>query len=142
MTKPTTFRFGEMLIEVGDGASPETFGAPCGLTTKAFNGAAQTQDTVVPDCDDPDAPAWNERAVTALSRDISGNGVLAKEFLETWDDWFSSGLSRNVHITIGQDQWRGAYVLNTFDITADLGQKLKVNIAMQSDGQVTRANVT
>ena len=138
MAKPTTFRFGELLIEVGDGASPEVFTAPCGLTSKGFNGTADTSDTSVPDCDDPDAPAWKERAVTALSRDISGDGVLASEYKVTWDTWFSSGLTKNVRITIGGLVWTGAYLLSGFNITGALGEKLKVSVSMQSDGEITR----
>lgn len=139
MTKPTTKKFGEFLIEVGDGGSPETFGAPCGLTSKSFSLAASTNDTQVPDCDDPDAPAWLERAVVTLSRDISGSGVLAVEFQQTWDDWGTSADSRNVRITLGNFRWAGKYLLTTFEQTADLGDKVKVNVSMQSDGQVTRA---
>lgn len=139
MTKPTTFRFGEMLIEIGNGASPEVFTAPCGLTSKGFNGAAATSDTLVPDCDDPDAPAWLERAVTSLSRDVSGDGVLSAEYEQAWDDWWSGGLTKNVRITIGSFAWTGAYILNTFNITGAQGEKLKVAVSMQSDGQVTRA---
>ena len=143
MTKPTTMKFGDFLIEIGDGGAPETFGAPCGLTSKTFGGTADTVDTLVPDCDDPDAPAWKERAVQSLARDISGQGVLAAEFLQQWDDWFSSGLSRNCKITLPKPApgfvWSGAYLLTSFSVTADLGDKVKVNISMTSDGQVTRA---
>lgn len=136
MTRPTTFRFGEMLVEVGDGGSPEVFGAPCGLNAKAFNATADTNDTIVPDCDDPDAPAWKERAVNALSRDITGSGVLAQEFLATWDAWFASGLSKNVRVTLGAKVWLGAYLLSQFQITSNRGDKVQISITMQSDGQI------
>jgi hypothetical protein len=82
------------LIEVGDGNSPEVFTAPCGLTSKSFNGQAATNDTNVPDCDDPDAASWFERDVVSLSRDITGSGVLAGEFFDTWNDWFEGGDSK------------------------------------------------
>ncbi len=138
MTKPTTFRFGEFLIEVGDGNSPETFGAPCGLTSKSFEGTAATNDTNVPDCDDPDAASWLERDVVSLSRNITGSGILAKEFLQTWDDWWESANTKNVQITIDGLVWTGAYILSTFTINGTLGSKLAVSITMTSDGQVTR----
>lgn len=139
MAKPTTLRFGEVIISLGNGANPEVFSAPCGLTSKGFNGSADTNDTQVPDCDDPDAPAWKERAVTALSRDISGSGILATESLATWDDWFVSGLDKNVQVEFGGYIWTGAYILSGFQIQADLGDKAKITIAMQSDGEITRA---
>lgn len=142
MTKPTTLNFGELLIELGNGATPEVFSAPCGLTSKGFNGTASTSDTTVPDCDDPDAPAWAERAVTTLSRDISGSGILATESLQIWDDWFSSGLDKNVQITFGNFVWTGPYILSNFSVQADLGSKIKVTIAMTSDGQIVRTAET
>jgi hypothetical protein len=138
VSKPTTYKFGEFIIEVGNGASPEVFGLPCGLTSKSFAGNANTNDTNVPDCDDPDAMAWLERAVVALSRDITGSGVLAKEFLATWDDWWTSGNSKHARITIDPYTWSGSYVLSRFEITGTLGNKVQVNVTMTSDGQVTR----
>lgn len=139
MTKPTTLKFGEFLIKVGDGADPEVFAAPCGLTSKGFNASADTTDDSVPDCDNPDAPAWKERSVTAIARDISGSGVLSQEFLQTWDDWFVSGLPKNCQVEFGDLVWTGPYVLSTFNVSADQGAKLKVTVALQSAGEITRA---
>lgn len=140
--KPTTFKFSEMIISVGDGGSPETFGNPCGLTTKSFNGQANTNDTNVPDCDDPEAASWLERDVVSLTRDISGSGVLADEFLGTWDDWFVSANSRNARIHIGDFQWSGAYLLTAFQITANLGNKVEISVTLSSDGEITRSIVS
>src|SRR5262245_15827835 len=121
MAQPTVFNFGELLISVSNGATPPVFSEPCGLTAKAFNGAAATNDTIIPDCDDPDAPAWLGRSTSSLSRDITGSGVLAGESLELWDDWFASGLARDARITLdggalGDWQWAGSYILSGFNI--------------------------
>lgn len=142
MARPTTFKFGELLIEVGRGTTPETYEMPCGLTTKSFNATAQTSDTNVPDCDDPDAPSWLERDVTSLSRDISGSGILADEFLDVWDNWFNSGNTKNVRISMGDFRWTGGYILSQFSWTANIGNKVEISVTMQSDGQITRATVS
>lgn len=140
MAKPTTYKFGEFLVEVGDGNSPEVFAAPCGLTSKSLNGQAATNDTNVPDCDDPDAASWLERDVVSLSRDITGSGVLAGEFFDTWNDWFESGDTKNVKVTIGtgtyQKVFTGAYLLSGFEITGSIGDKIQVNVSLASDGEV------
>jgi hypothetical protein len=65
MAKPTTLSFANFKVYLGDGASPETFVAPCGFVQKALTLDATTSDTNVPDCDDPEAPAWTERGITA-----------------------------------------------------------------------------
>lgn len=142
MAKPVTFKFGEMLVAIGDGGSPEIFTSPCGLTTKTFGGTAATADTNVPDCDDPDAPSWLERDVTSLTRDITGTGVLAEAFLDDWDNWFASGDTKNCKVKIGDFEWTGPYILSTFNITGNIGNKLQINVSMQSDGQISRATVS
>jgi hypothetical protein len=48
MAAPETLRFGQFLIELESTDSPNTYRAPCGLTSKGFSRKAQTGDTVVP----------------------------------------------------------------------------------------------
>lgn len=140
MTAPTTTKFGDFLIKVGDGGAPEVFSAPCGLTSKSFNQTASAQETVVPDCDDPDAPANVQRTVDSLSRDLSGSGVLAKEaFDDVWQPWYTSGLSKNCQVYpngAAGGYYQGAFLLTTLSMTANRGQRVNVSVTMQSDGDV------
>ena len=143
MAQPHTYTFGEFLIEIGNGLDPETFAAPCGLTSKSFTLTAATNDTNVPDCDDPDAPSWLERDVVSLNRDITGAGVLAEEALEAWDDWATSALPKNCRISLidgvnGDRVWSGSYLLTTFEINGNKGEKVQVSVTIQSNGEVTR----
>jgi hypothetical protein len=138
LAKPTTFTFGQFLIQVGDGADPEVFAEPCGFTTKGFNQTANMQETAVPDCNDPDAPAYIERAVDTLSSEISASGVLAGEAFDLFQDYFSSIASRNCKVFIkGQTggNYAGKYILSAFNITNSRGQKHNVDITLSSDGQ-------
>lgn len=143
MTKPTTLTFGKFLIKVGDGADPEVFSAPCGLTTKSFNQTASSQETVVPSCDQPDAPAYVERAIDALSAEISGSGVLAAESIDVWRDFFESGESKNCRVYLdvpladNGGYWQGAFVLTQFNVGAERGKKVSVEVTLQSDGEYT-----
>src|ERR1700741_139848 len=98
MARPTTLAFSKMLILVGNGHSPETFSSPCGLTTKGLDLSASSNDVQVPDCDDPDAPAWTERVVKALSGKVSGSGILAVESFTFWNEWALDGSTKNVRI--------------------------------------------
>ena len=98
MALPTTKKFGEFLVKVGNGGSPETFAAPCGFTEKALQLSAETSDQTIPDCDNPDAAAWTSREVTRQSANITGNGVLAVESIATWRTWFLSAANRNVRV--------------------------------------------
>lgn len=136
MAKPTTKKFSQFLIQLGDGASPEVFTAPCGLTSKGFNQSKSMQETAVPDCDDPDAPSYSEKGVDTISSEISGSGVLAMEALDTWKAFFASTDSKNVRIEIvGKGYWQGLFHLTTFNITSQRGQKINVDITLQNDGE-------
>lgn len=141
MAKPTTTTFGHILIYVGDGATPEVFTAPCGLTSKSLEVKSDTSSTALPDCDDPDAPAWNDTATKALSANVSGEGILAMESLSLWRKWVMGGASKNVRVVVnetlakGGGMWSGAAVLTSFKVSADTGEKPKVSINIESDGQ-------
>lgn len=143
MATPRTLTFGKMLIEVGDGESPEQFDAPCGLTSKGFNQSATTQETTVPDCDDPDAAAYVERDVESLSSEISGAGVLAMDGGEgsafhVWRGWYEGAAAKNVKITLDDvdgGYYLGAFHLTQFNIGATRGQKVTVDVTMVSDGE-------
>jgi hypothetical protein len=138
MTKPTTHTFGEFLVLVESADSPGVFLAPCGLTTKGFNQTANMQETIVPDCDDPDAPAYVERAVQSLSSEIPGDGILAEEAFPVWQGWFDSAASRRVQIyPMGQSGgfYSGSFLLSQFNATVARGEKVKAQITLVSDGQ-------
>lgn len=149
MAKPITVNASKMLIKIGDGATPtEVFAAPCGMTTKGLNFTKETNDVNVPDCDDPDAPAWIERGVVSMSAEISENGILAMEALTVWQEFLDETISRNVQVWLDVPvsshggHWNGKFHLTGFNVTAEQGDKVQVAVTMQSDGPVTWVAVT
>lgn len=145
MAKPTTFRGTSLLIKLGDGGSPEIFDFPCGLTTTGLNRSAETSDTSVPDCDDPDAPAWTEREVSTNSWEATGSGVLAAESVAIWDAWHASGLPKNVQIDMGTvaagRRYTGRALLTSYNITGERGSKVQVEVTISGDGALTAADL-
>lgn len=144
MVKPTTIKSGKLRVKLGDGASPEVFTAPCGFTSKSFVRSKTLNEVNVPDCDDPDAPANVERDVASLSWTITGQGVLAAEAIETWDSFYESTESRNVMIEeefpapIGIVTYTGLAHLESLEHGAELGQRVTINVTLQSDGDLIR----
>lgn len=142
MAKPTTLPAGDFLIKLESSEGSGVFTAPCGLTSKGFNQSATTQETVVPDCDDPDAPASVERAVDALSGEISGSGVLAMGSRNTYETWYRSGLKKKCRIYLDTTlansggYWEGYFLLTQWNVTAQRGQKINTELTMQSDGDI------
>lgn len=142
MAKPTTTKFGKFFIRLSDGGDPETFTAPCGFTSKAFNRSKTLGETNVPDCDDPDAPSWVERDVQSMTASVSGDGVLAKSAVPIWEAALASGDSINCEVEIvypdgDSDVYTGALHLESFEITGSLGERVNVSVSMQSDGPIT-----
>ena len=145
MAQPTTLKFGKLKIEIGDGAAPEVFTAPCGFTQKSFNRNKSLNEVQVPDCDDPDAPVVVSRDVASLSFAISGQGVLAGESVAMWDAFYNSTASRNIKITeefaapIGNVVWTGKAHLESIELSGQVGNRVTANISLQGDGALTRS---
>jgi predicted secreted protein len=137
MTQASTLKFSQFLIKLGNGMSPEVFAAPCGLNSRGFSRTASTSDTNVPDCADPDAPSWLERDVVSLSGQMSGSGVVADEDFDTWNDWFESGVSKHIQITLGSRTWTGSAILSKLDITGQRGQRVQFSVSIDSDGEIS-----
>lgn len=142
MTQPTTMRGSHLLIMLGDGNSPEQFAAPCGLTTKGIDFAAAVNEFNVPDCDDPDAPMWTDRVVSALSAGVTGSGTLAMESLDDWRDWFLSGAVQNVQVSLDESAAvNGGYfsmsaVLSGFKLSGVVGELTQIEVTIASNGEV------
>ncbi len=141
MATATTVKFGQLLVLVGDGADPETFGAPCGFTSKSFTRTNNVNETEVPDCDDPDLPSDIERDINSRSASISGSGVMAQESAPVWREWYNSGQSRNVKViypegasTVTRTQ---KFHLTSYEVTGDKGQRVATSVQMESDGSAT-----
>ena len=147
MTKPVTVKFGKFYVRLSDGASPPTFAAPCGFTSKSFARNKTLGEVNVPDCDDPDAPAWVERDVQSMSATITGEGVLAKEAVPAWEDALASNTSIECEVELeypdgDSDVYTGFFHLESFEITGALGERVSVSVSMPSDGEITYARST
>lgn len=138
MTQATTLKFSQFLIQIGNGASPEVFASPCGLNSRGFSRTAATSDTNVPDCDNPDAPSWLDRDIVSLSAALSGAGVVADEDFDAWNDWWESGLSKNIKIALGTRSWVGPAKLTKLNITGARGKRVEFDVSIDSDGQLTK----
>ena len=140
MAQPTVLAGTKLLILVGNGNSPEVFAAPCGLTTRTFDLAASTNSTLIPDCDDPEAPAWEAKDVNALSATVTGSGVMATESFDIWNNWFMGADSKHLQIKVDDitlGYWSGSFILTSLKFGGQRGQKITIDISLVNDGAVT-----
>lgn len=139
MAKPTVIAGTKLLLLVGDGASPEVFGEPCGLTTKSFNITASTNTNLIPDCDDPEAPAWESTDINGMSAVVAGNGIMAIEAFNKWNEWMLSSQGRNMQIKLDHPDlghYVGSFKLTQFNLSGARGNKVLVDISAKADGEV------
>lgn len=140
MAQPTVLPGTKLLILIGNDASPEVFAEPCGLTTKSFDMNASTNTTLIPDCADPEAPAWEAKDVNSLSAQVSGQGVMAVESFDVWNDWFLSAIGKQCQIKLDNSelgQYEGEFILSAFKLGGTRGQKVTVDITLVNNGAVT-----
>lgn len=142
MARPETVKFGKVVVSLAKFGTGTGYGAPCGFTQKSFTRSKTLGDIQVPDCADPDAPAWTERDVQGMSATISGSGVLAKSAIPDWEDALDSTDSVPCQVEViyangDSDVYLGNFHVESFEITASLGERAQVSVTMQSDGEVT-----
>lgn len=150
MAAPTTFRFGAGVFSIGDGATPtELFTKICGFTEYTLAVEKETNDTTVPDCDDPDAAAWTERDVVSQAWSATCSGVLAKEALPLLEAATFQSAPTNIRFDlIGAGTGTGtpnkrytgrAHIRHT--ITGSRGEKVQVEVTVEGDGALIATNV-
>lgn len=146
MTTPLKHARGiQLLIKIGDGASPEQFTQYCSVNTqRGITFTAGTNDQDVIDCDDPEALAWVIREKTNLSVTINGSGTVNTPDIETFFDFLVSPDPRNCQVIVdvpsadGGLGFEGALHLTEFTITGNRGEKMSTSMTMVSDGIISK----
>lgn len=146
MAQPTVIPGTKLLILIGAGGdspgSPDVFNEPCGLTTKNFTLNASTNTTLIPDCANPDAPAWEAKDVNALSAEVTGTGVMAVESFHSWMDWFLGATERQARVQLvspaalplSLGYWQGSFILTRLVYNGVRGQKVNLDITLANNG--------
>lgn len=149
MAKPTTYVGSTVAIFLESTTVPGTYLRPCGLTNHTVSFTKNTTEVTVPDCSDPELPAWIERGVESLDFSANGTGILAAEAVDDWWDAFNTTESINARIYIGKPDdatngryWQGKVHVTGFEVTGERGGKAQTTVSIVSDGELTFSNVT
>jgi predicted secreted protein len=134
----STIKGTQLLIKVESQDSPNTFRHPCLINAKrGFKLTVSTNKIVVPDCDNPDDPAWQQVIKDVLGASIDGAGKLDTADVDDYTDWLISPTPREVQIWLGtMGYWSGNFHLTSFEVAGDRGGLTEVTLAMESDGAV------
>jgi predicted secreted protein len=119
-------------------STPGTFAHPCLINTKrGIKFTCNSNKIVVPDCDNPDDPAWQEVLVDALAMSISGTGVLDLQGVADFSEWFMSGAGKNIQVWLGTfGYWEGSFKLTDFESSGDRNAYADCTIGIDSDGEI------
>ena len=141
MAQAKTIKFAEQLLMLGNGATPtEVFTAPCGFTSLNLTVNIETSSTNVPDCANPDLPAWLESDEVSKQMTIGGNGVMDRDAIKIWRAWLLAGGTKNVrwftsgNAAAGGGYWQAPGILSTYEETGERGQRWQLNIGITLSG--------
>lgn len=142
MATPVTIKGGKVRVLLESPVSPGIYEAPCGFTQRSVTLNKQLADFQLPDCDDPDKVDWLGRDATSLSMTVSGEGVAAEESVEVWWDAFenvdSIGVKVEMEFPSKLATWTGRMHIESLEQAAPNGQRVTMNVTMQSDGEMVR----
>lgn len=144
MARPTTFVGSSVAIYLESSTTPGEFNRPCGLNSHSATFTKNLTEVMVPDCDDPELPAWVARGVESLDFSANGSGILAAEALDDWWGAFNTTESVLARIYVGKATdtangryWQGMVHVNSFEITGERGNRAQASVSVVSDGELT-----
>jgi hypothetical protein len=135
-----------LLIKVSDGGSPTpVYAHPCLINAaRGIVFTAESNQTRIPDCDDPELISWIKREKTALGATINGAGVLNTPDTQEYFDWWKSASPKVIRIELngvsganGGGYFAGSFHLTNFEITGDIGEYAQCSLSLESDGEIT-----
>jgi hypothetical protein len=134
-----------LLIKVSDGGGTPVYAHPCLINAaRGIEFSAETNDTRIPDCDDPELLAWLSREKVSISASLNGSGTLNTTDTEFYFNWVKSADSVICRIELsgvssgdGGGYFSGSWHLTSFTLSGDLGQLVQASVGMVSDGAVT-----
>jgi hypothetical protein len=149
MAQPTTFagRYLGVYLETSPGSG--NYAKPCGSTNHTVTFSKNLNEVTVPDCDNPDLPAWVARETESLSCEGSAEGILAAEALAAWQAAYISTDSVSARIYLGAvtdaangKYWVGKIHISSLQFSGDRGTKVNCSINFVSDGELVFTDIT
>jgi hypothetical protein len=148
MAQPDIIRGTYFSLMLGDGGGPETFAALCGITTRNFTHASNTNDVFTRDCADPENVPVRNLIVTGEQWDLTGNGVLNRANLadiQAADDGQTHNwrylFTEPTGDLVFQGYYQGGAIITRLEITAEDANFANISITLASDGAWTWTTV-
>ena len=135
----------KLMLKFGDGAEPEVFAHMCSfILSKSITFTANENTSTIPDCDDPEAIAWEVSEITSKRITLQGSGTLNTPDFDALFEWWDAGASRNMKIVLdvtaadGGAILTGAWKITGMEMSGEEGEKVQISAPFGSDGPVVK----
>lgn len=130
----------QLYVKIETAPASGTFTHPCLINAKrGLQFSSNAGKIIIPDCDNPEDPAWEEVLKDGLSCTITGAGKLDNVLatIQFYDAWFQSDNAKNVQAWLGAvGKWAGAFKLSQWSIEGERKQYVDVSLTLMSTGVV------
>lgn len=132
----------QLLIQLGDGATPEKYSAPALInTTRGITFSTSTETEELIDLADQSAAAVTARFAKAVDWKIDGAGMVSKPDLKEYLLWSKSPKARNVKVSDAATgaTWTvtGSAILTQLQVSGERRKASTVQISLESAGDWT-----
>lgn len=110
-----------LLIQIGDGGSPETFNNLCGIQTRSFNMSANDVDTTIPDCTNPGDTPQKTGVPGIKNRTFSGSGKFVSSAAQTtFMGYVTDAVAFNAKVVVpGLGTFSGSWYVTDFTLNGE-----------------------
>lgn len=142
MSYPTTIKGQKIVLQLGDGESPEAFTTVCGLNTRGLQRSRAANDAQVWDCTDPDALPIIERESGASDWTITGEGYAVAAELDRIEEAFETPANWRVTFfgagTTATRTYTGNAIMTDLNIGATNGEKASISLTLSGNGALVK----
>lgn len=125
-----------LLIQLGDGGSPEVFKNLCGLKTRSFDLSAASVDTTIPSCTNPGDVVQKTSRPGQVSRTFSGSGAyVAGADMSAFMVHVINATVFNANVVVpGLGTFTGSFFVTSFTISGDVDPNMEFNASFEAAG--------
>lgn len=145
MAQPNYFKGNDILVKIEDPVTAGTYVASCMINTdRSFTLQAETQSQFIPDCDDPDAPAWRIVDKTGHSATVTGSGIIHRDDMALFDEWVLAEASKECMIEVGGvggRSYTGQFHCTSLEWTGSGKETATCSITLEQTGPLVPADI-
>lgn len=128
-----------LLIQIGDGASPEQFKSLCGIVTRSFDMSANDVDTTIPDCANPGNTPQKTGVPGIKNRTFTGSGkFVASADTTTFMEYVNDAESFNAKVIVpGLGTYTGVWYVTSFSLGGEMEGTMTFDATFNAGGPLT-----